>query len=59
MRDVLFCSSRMRRHPADIRRDDNTQREPSDGEMQPVTRGVPPEMFQHEVDWKYPQLQRR
>ena len=49
----------MRGHPSGVRRVDNTQREPSDGEVQPVARGVPPEVFQHEVDRQYPELQCR
>ena len=55
----LFCSGGMRGHPAGVRRTDNAQREPSDGEVQPVSRGVPSEMFQHEVDRQHPELQRR
>jgi len=59
LRTALFCSGGMRGHPAGVRRTDNTQREPSDGEVQPVSRGVPSEMFQHEVDRQHPELQRR
>jgi len=59
LRTALFCSGGMRGHPAGVRRTDNAQREPSDGEVQPVSRGVPSEMFQHEVDRQHPELQRR
>jgi len=50
MRNVLFCSNWMCGHTAGVRCDDNTQRKPRYGEVQPVARRVPSEVFQHEVD---------
>ena len=57
--DVSFCSNRMRGHNAGSRCVDNAHGEPTDGEVQPVARGVPAEMLQHEVGWQRAELQRR
>ena len=35
---------------AGVWRGDDSQRQPSDGEVQPVARGISSQMFQHDVD---------